>query len=279
MNYICIMEKCAFIFDDVCIPPQKQIGVHSHSQWELSYVVCGAGTRTVGDFTAPFTQSDIVLIPPDVPHVWRFDPAVTDASGNISNISVFFSPSLLAGMKDIFPEIASSVGRIESLEHAVAYRGEQNLTVLRLLEEMRGKTSEKRLPMMLRLIIAISDVSHGMFTGRNSSLTRTERRMEKVRVYCDCNYARQLTLDEMSRHVGMNKSAFCTFMRHNAGKTFSGYLNDIRLERARDKLLRTDYGIAEIAISCGFQNITYFNRLFRRKYACSPKEIRTAASD
>lgn len=273
------MEKCAFIFDDVCIAPHKQIGMHSHSRWELSYVACGAGTRTIGDLTETFNRGEIVLIPPGIPHVWHFDPSVTDANGNIANWSVFWNSSLTGTLRDIFPEISMSLERIESLEHAVAYQGEQYDTILRLLNLMRGKAPEKRLPIAIELLIAISDISQSICTGTNSLLTRTEQRLEKVRVYCACNYARQITLDEISLHVGMNKSAFCTFMRRNTGMTFSEYLNNIRLERAKDKLRHTDYGIAEIAVVCGFQNVTYFNRLFRRKYDCSPKSIRTKRTD
>lgn len=72
----------------------------------------------------------------------------------------------------------------------------------------------------------------------------------------------------------MNKSAFCTFMKHCTGMTYSEYLNDMRLAKAMEMLRHTENGIAEIALDCGFQNVTYFNRLFKRKYACTPKEMR-----
>lgn len=273
------MEKCAFIFDDVCIVPQKQIGMHYHSRWELSCVICGAGSRTTGDSTEDFTQDEIILIPPDIPHVWRFEPSVTDADGNIANISVFFESSLLSAMRNLFPELADYIARIVSLDRAVAYKGMQFQRILALLKRMRGITPERRLPIMIELLIAISDISKSVCAGKSNLLTRSEQRLENVRVFCACNYARQITLEEISRHVGMNKSAFCTFMRHSFGMTFSEYLNNMRLERAVDKLRNTDYGIAEIATICGFQNVTYFNRVFRKKYGCSPKIIRAKGSE
>ena len=273
------MKQFAFIFDYVCISPERQIGIHSHSRWELSYVVCGAGTRTIGDMTEPFAQDEIILIPPDIPHVWRFDPSVTDAAGNIANISVFFDSALIVSLRDIIPEIAAPLERLGALDHAVSYQAERYRAVRRLLMQMRGKTPEKRLPLMMDLLVEMSDISESVCRGKNSSITSTEQRLEKVRVYCACNYAGDISLDEISRHVGMNKSAFCTFMRHNAGMTFSEYLNSMRLERAWDKLRHTDRAIAEIAMICGFQNVTYFNRLFRRKYGCTPKKVRKVASE
>ena len=53
------------MFDDVCISPDRQIGKHSHLRWELSHVICGAGTRTIGDLTEPMKEGEIILIPPD----------------------------------------------------------------------------------------------------------------------------------------------------------------------------------------------------------------------
>lgn len=267
------MSDLAFIFDDVRIKPDKQIGLHSCNNWELSYVLTGSGSRTIGDFTEPFYPGEVVLIPPDIPHVWRFDPDHTDEEGNIANISVYFDTSTLVALRTSIPEISDAIAHILQLDHAVGYTGEKLNSIQELLNRIRGKTPEKRFPLMMELLLAISDTSESVGAGKKSSLTRTERRLEKARVYCACNYARPITLDEISSHVGMNKSAFCTFMRHNAGTTFSEYLNNMRLERAKEKLLRTDRGIAEIAILCGFQNVAYFNRLFRRKYGCSPKEM------
>lgn len=271
------MGKSAFIFDDVRITPDRQIGLHSYNNWELSYVLTGSGTRTIGDYTEPFHAGEIILIPPNIPHVWRFNPEDTDEDGNIANISVYFETPLIDSLRTVIPEVSDALGRIGMLDHAVSYKGEKLTAIQRLLYRMRDRTPEKRLPLMLELLIEISDISDGVYAGRKSSLTRPERRLESVRVYCACNYSRRITLDEMSRHVGMNKSAFCTFMRNIAGTSFSEYLNNIRLERAKDMLCNTDCNISEIASDCGFQSVTYFNRLFKRRYDRNPKSLRNMA--
>lgn len=50
------MKNPAFVFDDVSVTPDRQIGLHAHRQWELSHVIVGSGTRTVGDRTGPIRQ-------------------------------------------------------------------------------------------------------------------------------------------------------------------------------------------------------------------------------
>lgn len=268
------MNNSAFTYDDVRINPDKQIGPHSHNKWELSYVLTGSGTRTIGDHSEPFRAGEVILIPPNIPHVWHFDPACTDDEGYIANISVYFDTPLIDSLRRVVPEISEATGRIEQLDHAVSYTGEKLESIQKILHGMRGKTPERRLPLMMELLVEISDISDGVYAGRNSSLSRIELRLESVRVYCACNYSRQITLDEISRHVGMNKSAFCTFMRNHAGTSFSDYLNHIRLERAKDMLCNTDHIISEIALDCGFQNVSYFNRLFKKQFNRTPKEIR-----
>lgn len=271
--------KSAFIFDDVRISPDKQIGLHSYNNWELSYVLTGSGTRTIGEHTESFRAGEIILIPPNIPHVWIFNPDDTDAEGNIANISVYFETSTLESLGMIVPEMSEALGNIRQLDHAISYKNEQLDLIQMLLRGMRGMNPERRVPLMMELLIAISDIADSVYVGKKSTLTRAERRLEEIRVYCACNYGRQITLDEISRHIGMNKSAFCTFMRNNAKMSFSEYLNDMRLERAKVMLSTTDHSIAEIASDCGFQSVTYFNRLFKNRYNLSPSKMRATKAD
>ena len=104
------MSSSAFIFDDVRISPDRQIDLHSGHDWELSYILTGSGTRTIGNLTEPFTQGEVVLIPPDIPHVWRFNHDDVDMNGNIGNVSIFFDTSLIQSLMNLIPEISESFG-------------------------------------------------------------------------------------------------------------------------------------------------------------------------
>lgn len=269
------MQKTAFIFDEVALSPLRQIGRHSHAMWELSLVTCGSGTRTIGDHTENIQQGETILIPPLIPHIWQFDPAVTDADGNISNISVFFGTQLLDTLELAIPELQEVLSAIKEQTEAIAYTGETRDGIQKLLYSMRGMAADARVPHMVQLLRLISDTAACQRVGRNKPSGKIELRLEKIRVYCACNYMRNITLEEVAAHVGMNKSAFCTFFRRHAGTTLSEYVNDMRLERARERIIHTDGTIAEIAFDCGFSSVTYFNRLFRAKYNSTPRSLRT----
>lgn len=273
------MNNPAFIYDYVCLKPDKQIGKHSQDSWELDYVIRGKGLRTIGDRTEPIEEGEVILIPPHIPHLWNFDPAETDAEGNIINIAVFFEQSLLDRIKALFPESKESVSRLKSLTSAVSYSGAVQKAIVRLLISMRGLTPEYRLGRMLDLIVLASNTRKCSVVGKNNVLSKSEQRLEKVRVFCSCNYSRRISLNEIASHVNMNKSAFCTFIRRHTGNSFSEYVNLYRLDKAAEMLVNTEKGIAEIAYDVGFSNVTYFNRLFKSRFGRPPGAIRADGRD
>lgn len=269
------MNKTTFTYDDVRVAPDRQIGMNSHPQWELSYVICGRGIRIIGDKEESFVEGEIILVPPHIPHLWQFDPSHTDADGKIANISIFFESETLDGLERVFPELSGVVRRIKSQKDAICYVGESNKRILSLLIAMRGVTHFARLSMFLDLVLALADDDDCVSAGCTNTLSRVEQRLEAVRIYCRCNYARNITLEEMAAQTGMNKSAFCTFMRRHAGMSLSEFINNVRLGKAMEMLLHTDQRISSIAYDVGFSNVTYFNRLFRNRFGRTPKSVRT----
>lgn len=218
-------------YDYVCLKPDKQIGMHSQDSWELDYVIRGKGVRTIGDITEPITEGEVILIPPHIPHKWDFAPAETDAEGNIINIAVFFEQSVLDRIETFFPEVKQSLSRLKSTDSAVSYSGATQKAITELLISMRGLTPEYRLGRMIDLIVLASNTGKCSIVGRNNLLSKSEQRLEKIRVFCSCNYSRPISLNEMAAHVNMNKSAFCTFIRRHTGHSFSEYVNLCRLDR------------------------------------------------
>lgn len=76
------------------------------------------------------------------------------------------------------------------------------------------------------------------------------------------------------QHVGMNRSAFCTFFRREMGESYMAYLNRYRLKIARQMIEQTDNNISSICWRCGFNDLGYFDRVFRSEFGISPSECR-----
>lgn len=268
------MHKSAFIFDDVTIAPDRQIGMHTHQCWELSHIIRGSGKRIIGDRTEPIQKDEIILIPPGIPHVWMFDSDKTDHDGKIANITVLFDATLPDRLSSVLPELSPSLQKLNTRTDAISYSGAAHTAIRSLLHSMRGLDAQARLPMMIKLLTAVGDTEGCRTVGHRNTINRIQKRLEQVRVYCACNYARHIKLDEIAAYTGMNKSAFCTFMRRRAGMSLSEYVNTMRLEKACERIRNSEENIATIAYDVGFSNVSYFNRIFRARYGRTPGSLR-----
>ena len=115
-------------------------------------------------------------------------------------------------------------------------------------------------------------LSDGSFT--NQHFTYNSRRIEKAFEYMNTNYDKPITLGEVAKLVSMTDVSFSRFIKKRTGNTFVDSLNEIRLGHASRMLIDTTHSIAEISYHCGFNNISNFNRIFKKKKTCTPKEFR-----
>jgi transcriptional regulator GlxA family with amidase domain len=94
--------------------------------------------------------------------------------------------------------------------------------------------------------------------------------------YLNANFDKNVSLGEAARLASMTEVAFSRFFKARIGKTFVDTLIEIRLGHASRMLIDTTHTVNEIAYKCGFNNISNFNRIFKKKKDCTPKEFRMA---
>lgn len=92
--------------------------------------------------------------------------------------------------------------------------------------------------------------------------------------YIHKNFKNQISVKEISSHLGMCGQYFCKCFKKATKYTFTNYLNEIRILHAQDMLLTTDMNITEIAFSSGFSSTSYFNRTFKRISGINPLQFR-----
>jgi transcriptional regulator GlxA family with amidase domain len=133
----------------------------------------------------------------------------------------------------------------------------------------------------LELLSILHDlsISRNMKTLSDASFSSEQfhynsRRIEKVFEYMNGHYNMQITLAEVAKIANMPEASFSRFIKKRTGKTFIDSLNEIRLGHASRMLIDTTNTVAEIAYKCGFNNISNFNRIFKRKKFCIPKDFR-----
>lgn len=100
---------------------------------------------------------------------------------------------------------------------------------------------------------------------------------KKVVSYVKEHYNKRITVSEVADHVGMSEQYFCRYFKKNMGKTLTEYINEIRVNKAAVMLSNTDEKVIDIAIQCGYDNISYFIKRFKVVKGITPQEYRKEA--
>lgn len=261
--------ESAFIYDDVRIDPKRQIPIHTQNEWELSYIICGQGTRFLGEERQQFHEGEVILIPPQFPHGWFFDNDLTDDDGCIHNITLLFGPDVPTRLSMALPELTQAVSVLSTITLPRRYVGRTCAEIIQRLEEMQTLDSVKRLPLLLQLLILLTEDAESEEIGCKL-MSKSKRNAERFRIYCKCYFFRNIGLEDTASYMNMNKSALCKFVKKHTGQTFTEYINTLRLEKAALLLTSTTDSACDIAYDCGFSSIPYFHRLFSVHYGMSP---------
>lgn len=267
-------EHQSFSYDHVLLSPKEQIGLHRQPTWELTYIVRGSGMRLIGDTTESFKSHEVVIIPPEIPHCWYFDENDTDANGEIENITLTFSTDFLNCCSSSFPEIRRYIHGIKEITEAIKYDESQSKHIACILKSMSKQNVPERLSSIVRLLTIIPLAEKCHIVGRYKKKDLKQERLDMIRIFVTCNAYRNISLNDIVRHIGMNKSSFCAFFRQCTGTTFTTYLNKYRIELACQLLRQKHTSISEVCYNVGFTDLPYFCRVFKKYKYCSPSQYR-----
>ncbi|RZK47572.1 MAG: AraC family transcriptional regulator [Pedobacter sp.] len=251
--------------------------LHYHEEFELNFINNAKGARRViGDHIDVIDDWELALIGPNLQHGWFTHKC---KSKEIKEITIQFH-------RDLFDEKFLHRNQMKAIRvmfersfRGILFSQETAKTLaprLRTLAQKPGFDSVLELLSILhdlsisRNPITLSDISF----RANDSLSYNSRRIEKVMNYLNQNFDKELTLTEAARISGMTEVSFSRFFKARTGKTFIDTVNEIRLGHASRMLIDTTHSVQEIAYRCGFNNLSNFNRSFRKKKDCTPKEFR-----
>lgn len=270
LKYYPNIKTKRFHFDHVHIKWDQQVPLHQQETWELSYIITGSGARIIGDVVENFSKGEIILIPPNIPHCWSFDESVHDREGKIENITIVFENNFLKNCTLIFPELFTAISELQNNENTVSFTGEPLQKLQVLMTSMIHQNDIERISSFIILIELISYCKDMRIVGRPITENKQEKKLQKIHLYILSNFQRNITLEEISQSVGMQKSSFCVFFKRMTGKSFFTYLTEFRIESSCQMLLKTKLSVKEICIASGFSDIPYYNRVFKKIKGMSP---------
>jgi len=264
----------SFLFDHVHIFWNEQITLHQQKTWEISYVIHGKGRRVIGDIIEPFDSGEIILIPPGIPHYWSFDESVCDEYGKIENITLVFKTELLHNIKVTFPEIEQLLISILNYKNAISFGGDTLIKVREILLKMKDEGEMERILSLIKILPLISAPEIANIVGYPVVEDRKTKKLQKIYMYVMDHFQQPITLEEVSSHIDMERTAFCIFFKKMTGKSFFEFLLEYRINVSCDMLHSTNKTIAEICLASGFRDIPYFNRVFKKLKNTTPGKFK-----
>lgn len=259
-------------------------GWHCHPEYELTYIVESRGRRFVGDSVAPYHDGDCVLLGPNLPHTWRSEggpqPAGRPARLHRA-IVVQFQEAVLGSAFWAAPELASIRSLLRRASAGLRIVGRTRDEVARRLVAMRRLSELDRLLELLRILDTIAHGRSEVQAITRQAPTSTPdasqlRKIDKVLAYLEAQAHHQnaVSQSEAARRVRMSPAGFSRFFRRTTGRTFVGYLGELRVSQAALLLMETDLPILEVAMRSGFANLSNFNRRFLALKGMSPRRFR-----
>ncbi len=251
--------------------------LHHHAEYELNFVSnCAGARRIVGDSMQELGDYDLVLVGGDLPHCWEQHQC---KSRNIHEVTIQFSPDLISHELMMKNQLSSIREMFERAKTGLSFNLPVIMSVYSKIDELtKSQPGFMRLLKLLEILYMLS-TSDGCHSLSSSSFADVKsptdsRRVRKVEQEIAANYNKQLYLKDLADMVGMTPTAFSRFFKMRTGRTLSDYIIDIRMGHASRMLIDTTMTMSEICYECGFNNISNFNRIFKKRKGCCPKEFR-----
>ena len=253
--------------------------IHCHDIMELNFVENAAGARrVVGDSSEVIGDCDLVLITSsDLEHVWEQHECKSD---DIHEVTVQFyihfedehTPFRTNPYKSIYRMMMRA-------KRGLAFRMSAIMTIYPRLVKLASIDDNFLMAHELMYILHELSKFDDAYELASSTFAKVEvssesRRVLKVKDFINTHINDELRLEQLANLVGMTPTAFSRFFKLRTGKTLSEYIVDIRLGHAARLLLDTNDSVSEICWNCGFNTLSNFNRLFRKRKGCSPTEFR-----
>ncbi len=271
-----IIENNSFAIKENSYPYFLRIW-HYHPELELVYIKKSTGTRFIGDSIERFSEGEVVLIGPNLPHMWLNDKKYFSDSSNLvaEAYAIHFKKDFLGKEFLNAPELKNVSDLIETSILGIKFVGLDH-KVIALIKELPKKRSFEKLIQFLEILNSLANHTERVLLSSKGYLSSFKKsyniNRDRVLQYIFNNFNRSITLVEVAAIANMNPTAFSRYFKKTHRKTFKEYLNEIRVGYACKLLTENDYNITRICYESGYNSVSNFNRQFKKIMGIPPSE-------
>ncbi|WP_343703282.1 AraC family transcriptional regulator [Chitinophaga sp.] len=251
---------------------------HFHPEYELTWIVKGSGKRYAGSNMANFSDGDLVLLGPHVPHCWKLQPEGKNRPAARSIViqftpdflgDGFFSRAELANIRQLFQRSGSGIQFLQKTQAQVQ-------------EQIKGLAEERN---NFRKLMRLLDILQQLALSKEYLLLDQQRlmaelspanqaRISPIFAYLVEHFRRAVSLNDAAAIAGMTPNAFCKYFKRITRKTFMETVIEYRINYATQQLIQSNKSITDICYDSGFGDVSHFYKMFRGKMGVSPLHYR-----
>ncbi len=256
---------------------------HYHPELEISLVTKGGGMRVVGDSIQNFSEGDLCLLGSKIPHTWYSKPKENE---NVSSLVLQFSNEFITQKLMKFSEFNHFNKVIQLSKRGMLIKGEAKTKISSLILDIQDLSPSSPLRVS-KFILILAEISQCieyelLITPTYEAPVDNEinQKVEIISQLIHNHLHSPLTQNWVATKVGMSSAGFSRYFRRVFGKSYVEYINELRIGMAcRILFEEPKKSITKVAYDLGFNNLTHFNRLFKKFKKKTPREYRSQVTD
>jgi AraC-like DNA-binding protein len=261
------------------ITPYMDYPWHYHPEFEIIFVEKSYGIRFMGSHIGNFSDGDLMFISSDLPHVWKNDRAFYQ-----DNKDLFVDVYVIHFRKDAFNEGFFDLPEFTQIRKLfllgqqgfLVREGEDHKKISSLVKQVISSQGIDRLILFLKTLDAFANTKEydllSMLGYENSVDLADAERINTVMNFVMTNYSEDIKISKIAKLISLTEASFCRYFKSKTHKTFSQFLNEVRILNACKLLVDSNMTITQICYNTGYNNISHFNRQFKLITGLTAKE-------
>lgn len=248
--------------------------LHAHEALELTLIERGSGLRWVGGRIEAFEAGDLVLLGPRLPHQWQTRGAQPGGAW-ATVLQLMPSPQWAA-----LPEWRSAAPLLLRAGQGLALDGALRARTTEALSALPEAAGLPLLGGALALLGNLASASNGL-RAIDPAAPQVQRRdqaqqsrLEALLAWVQRHLGAELRTADAAALLHVSPAAFSRSFQRLVGRSFTDYVNELRIAEACVHLRRSDRPVAEVAEACGFLTLSHFNAQFRQRVGETPRGYR-----
>jgi YesN/AraC family two-component response regulator len=246
---------------------------HFHPEYEIVCVLRGSGSRHVGNNFSRYEDGDLVFLGPNLPHA-GFG---LNAHGLHEEIVIQIKEEVFTQSIISRPEMSVIRDFLEKVKFGVCFHGNtKELITRRLKRLLKLPQFEKFIELISVLQLMATSKEYELLnpeTKISSAITKNNIRLQNIFNYVENHFAEEMDIRKVALVANLSVPSFCNYFRKIMNTTFTEFLNQYRIQRACS-LLHQEKTIYETCYECGFNNVAYFNKVFKVITKKTPSEFK-----